>query len=112
LRGRDGETVDSVKVLEWVTLTVAVAGVVWRLAWLVRKRANDHLSEDEDSGPDGSRRESWSFIRYMLVPIASAVSLLSGVNRWVGLLVVTAFLVLAFGADLVGRHHGARVEQS
>jgi hypothetical protein len=48
----------------------------------------------------------------MLVPIASAVSLLSGVNRWVGLLVVTAFLVLAFGADLVGRHHGARVEQS
>jgi hypothetical protein len=98
--------------LEWCTLAVAAAGVVWRLAWLVRSRASDHQSEDEDSGPDGSRRESWSFIRYMLVPIAGAASVLSGVDRWVGSGVVTACLVLAFGTDLVGRRRRARVGQS
>jgi hypothetical protein len=103
---------DWVKVLAWFTLAVAVTGVVWRLAWLIRTRASDHPSEDEDSGPDGSRRDSWSAIRYMLVPMAGAASLLSGVDRWVGSGVVIALLVLAFGGDLVGRLRRAPVGQS
>jgi Flp pilus assembly protein TadB len=98
--------------LEWCTLAVAAAGVVWRLTWLVRSRGSDQQSEDEDSGPDGSRRESWSFIRYMLACIAGAATLLIGVDRWVGLGVVTAFLVLAFGTDFAGRRRRARVGQS
>jgi hypothetical protein len=110
LRGLDGETMDWAKVAEWFTLAVAVASVVWRLAWLVRTRASDHLSEDEESGPDGSRRDSWSHIRWMLAPIAGAASLLSGVGRWAGLAVVAVLLILAIGADLMGRR--ARVRQS
>lgn len=112
VRGATG-TMDWIKVLGWVTLAVAVTGIVWRLAWLVRTRASDYRSEDEDSGPDGSRRESWSFIRYMLVAVAGAPSSLMGGNaRWVGLWAASAFLVLAVGADLAGWRRRARVRQS
>jgi len=100
---------DWVRIADWFILAAASAGIVWRLAWLVRTRANDHLSEE---GPDGSRRESWSSIRYMLVGVASAACLLSGVERWAGLGVVIGLLVLAFGADLAGRQRRARAPQS
>jgi hypothetical protein len=103
---------DWVKFFEWITLAVALGGIVWRLAWLVRTRPGDHPSEAKDSGPDGSRRASWSHIRYMLVPMAGAASLLSGLNRWAGLSVVLAFLALAFASDYIGRARRARVAKS
>jgi hypothetical protein len=112
VRGGTG-TMDWIKVVSWVTLAVAVAGIVWRLVWLVRTRASDYQSEDEDSGPDGSRRESWSFIRYMLVLLVGAASSIIGDSaRWVGLWATSAFLVLAFGADFAGWRRRARVRQS
>jgi hypothetical protein len=111
VRGGTG-TMDWIKVVSWFTLAVAVTGIVWRLAWLVRTRASDYQSEDEDSGPDGSRRESWSFIRYMLVVVAGVPSSLMGGNaRWAGLWATSVFLVLAVGADLVGWRRRARARQ-
>jgi hypothetical protein len=109
---------DWVRVLEWGALVALVAAVVWRLAWLVRTRGSDaaavddHQSDDDDSGPDGSRRDTWSVIRYLLASVASTASLLSGDRaRWVPW-AVTAFLVLAAGPDIMRWLRSARARLS
>jgi hypothetical protein len=91
--------------LRWFTLVVLVASLVLRLTSLARARARGEppsvaTGPDDDEAYDGSRRETWTMTRYLLVAIGAEACVLADLRnaaRWI----VLAAVAIAIGPDIV-----------
>jgi hypothetical protein len=68
--------------LRWFTLVVLVISLVLRLTSLARAKArgerpSEETDPDDDETYDGSRRETWTMIRYLLAGVVAEACLIS-----------------------------------
>lgn len=107
------------EIMQSVTLAALVVALVVRFGWLARIRVlglplgGSHEPDDDgDAGPDGSRRDTWWMIPYLLGSIVGTANLVSGKRdaalAWIALAIVT----FALGRDLAGWIRGRTQRKS
>jgi hypothetical protein len=94
----------SLDFIRWFTLVVLVIGLVLRLTSLARAKArgerpSEETDPDDDETYDGSRRETWTMIRYLLAGIVAEACLLTDRHK-AALWIVPAAAAIAIGPDI------------